>query len=266
MRRTLWAGVVGLTAAVGCGDGRTPSGGEGVVAHTDPAPDAPPTPTKPDLNQPFEQATTAAPGDSAPPPERTLAGKPTAALHLAVRKAWDEVKLNGSDPVRVTLNMDAGEVEFALFPDVAPNHVRNFLALAQVGYYDGLVFERVVRQEAVSADGAPVKVEFLTGGCPTGEGNPGQGHLGYFLRPEFGDLTHDEGTVGFWHEADDDAAGTRFYVTLGPCPVMDGRYTVVGKVSRGMDVLHKVAAGRTREPEFERPAAPAVIRKAEPAR
>lgn len=265
MRRTLWAGVVGLAAAVGCGDGRTP-GGEEPAAGAAPATETPAAPARPDPNQSFEQATTAAPGESAPPPERTLAGKPTAALHLAVRKAWGEIKLDGPDPVRVTLTTDAGEVEFTLFPDVAPNHVRNFLALAKVGYYDGLVFERVVRQEAVSADGTTVKIEFLTGGCPTGEGGPGQGHLGYFLRPEFGDLTHDEGTVGFWHEAGDDAAGTRFYVTLGPCPAMDGRYTVVGKVSRGMDVLHEVAAGRTKEPEFERPAVPTVIRKAEPAR
>lgn len=266
MRRTLWAGVVGLAATVGCGDGQTPSGGEGVVAETSPPPAAPMPPAKPDLNQSFEQAATAAPAESALPPERTLAGKPTAALHLAVRKAWGEIKLNGPDPVRVTLSTDAGEVEFTLFPDVAPNHVRNFLALAKVGYFDGLVFERIVRQEAVSADGAPLKIEFLTGGCPTGEGNPGRGHLGYFLKPEFSQLTHEEGTVGFWHEADDDAAGTRFYVTLGPCPAMDGNYTVVGKVSRGMDVLHKVAAGRTREPEFERPVVPTVIRKAEPAR
>jgi peptidyl-prolyl cis-trans isomerase B (cyclophilin B) len=262
MRRTLWAGVVGLATAAGCGDGRTPSGSEAIVAEATPPPEAP-TPAEPDLNQTFEQATTAAPGGSALPPVRTLAGKPTAALHLAVRKVWDEIKLNNPDPVRVVLTTDAGEVEFTLFPDVAPNHVRNFLTLAKVGYFDGLVFERVVRQEAVSADGTPLKIEFLTGGCPTGEGNPGQGHLGYFLKPEFSQLTHDEGTVGFWHEADDDASGTRFYVTLGPCPVMDGKYTVVGKVSRGMDVLHKVAAGRAQEPEFERPAVPTVIRTTE---
>ncbi len=263
MRRTLWAGVVGLAAVVGCGDGKTPVGGETAVAETAPTTE---TPVKPDRNQSFEQATTAAPGESLPPPERTLADQPTAALNLAVRKAWDDIKLNGPDPVRVTLTTDAGEVEVTLFPDVAPNHVRNFLALAKVGYFDGLVFERVVRQEAVSADGTPSKVEFLTAGDPTGEGNPGLGHIGYFLKPEFGDLTHEEGTVGFWHEADDDAAGTRFYVTLGPCPVMDGKYTVVGKVSRGMDVLHKIAAGKTREPEFERPVTPAVIRKASAAR
>src|SRR5205823_5555492 len=95
-------------------------------------------------------------------------------------------------------------------------------------------------------------------------GEPGQGHIGYFVKPEFSDLTHDEGTVGFWHEETDDSAGTRFYVTLGPCPAMDGRYTVIGKVSRGMDVLHKIAAARTKEPEFERPAVPTVIRKAGP--
>ena len=78
MRRTLWAGVVGLAAAAGCGDGRTPSGSEG-VDHRDPSPETPNPPAKPDRNQSFEQATTAAPGESAPPPERTLAGKPTAA-------------------------------------------------------------------------------------------------------------------------------------------------------------------------------------------
>jgi cyclophilin family peptidyl-prolyl cis-trans isomerase len=266
MRRTIWLGVVGLAAAVGCGDRRTPNVSEGVSA--DPVADAPGSPQKLDLNQPFEQATSpVGPASSGPPPERTLSGKPTAALQLAVRRAWGEVKFpeiaGKPDPVRVTLDTDAGEVEFTLFPDVAPNHVRNFLALAKAGYYDGLVFERIVRLEAVSADGSATKIEFLTAGCPAGEGNPSQGHLGYFVKPEFSDLTHDEGMVGFWHGADDDSAGTRFYVTLAPCPLMDGRYTVIGKVSRGMDVLHRIAAGRTREPEFERPEVPAVIRKAE---
>jgi peptidyl-prolyl cis-trans isomerase B (cyclophilin B) len=267
MRRTVSSVLVGLAAVIGCGRG-------GVVEERAEQPSAPAETagTSPaahlDWNQPFDQAASpVGPAGSLPPPERTLSGKPTAALQLAVRKAWGEVKFTETDgkpdPVRVVLDTDAGEVEFTLFPDAAPNHVRNFLALAKAGYYDGLVFERIVRQEAVAADGTPLRIEFLTAGCPAGEGEPGQGHIGYFLKPEFSDLPHEEGTVGFWHEQDDDSAGTRFYVTLGPCPGMDGRYTVIGKVSRGMEVLHRIAERRTREPDFERPVVPAVIRQAE---
>jgi peptidyl-prolyl cis-trans isomerase B (cyclophilin B) len=260
MRRIVWVGLFGL-AVVGCGKepvAEKPAEPPAQAAESSPAP-------RPDLNQPFDQAaTTAAPDESLPPADRTLAGKPTAPLQLAVRKVWDAIQLpdRPDEPVRVVLTTDLGEVEITLFPDVAPNHVRNFLALAKVGFYDGLVFERVVRQEFVAAGGEKTRIEFVTAGTPDGVGLPGTGHLGYFLKPEFSDVTHTEGTVGFWRDDADASAGTRFYITLGPSPLMDGKYTVVGQVSRGLDVVRAIADRPLAAPEFERPESPVVIRKA----
>ncbi|MFO0849031.1 MAG: peptidylprolyl isomerase [Gemmataceae bacterium] len=251
-----WA--VGLVAVVGCGQSEQ-------TASAPPSETPPQTAVTTRLALPFDQAcVTSAPTDSLPPPEKTLTGKPTAPLQQAVRAAWGQVTFTETagkpDPVRVVLNTDAGEIELTLFPDLAPNHVRNFLALAKVGYYDGLVFERVVKQQAVSTDGTTVAVEFVTAGCPAGDGTPGRGHLGYFLKPEFNDLTHGEGTVGFLREEDDASAGTRFYITLGKCPVMDGKYTAIGKVTRGLPAVERIAAAKTRDGEAERPETATVIR------
>jgi peptidylprolyl isomerase len=269
MRRVVWLGLAGLAMVAGCardGDEQVPLAGADPPAGTPDRPEPAPAPRTDLLDQPFDLAASPiAPVDSVPPPDRTLAGKPTAPLLAAVKEAWNRVRFpmtdGKPDPVRLRLTTDAGEVEFTLFPDAAPNHVRNLLALAAVGYYDGLVFERVVKREAVTTAGT-IRFELVTAGCPCGLGNPGQGHLGYFLKPEFNTLTHEEGTVGFWREDDDVSAGTRIYVTLAPCPAMDGKYTVVGKVSRGLEVVHRIAGGRLREPDLERPATPVVIRRA----
>lgn len=246
-----------LVLAAGLGCGATP----------DPAPTPPPAPeaAADRFHQSFDDATAPTTPDAAEfPPEKTLAGKSTAAVVADVRAAWDGIRFDGPDgklaTPRVTVRTAAGDFEVTLDPAAAPNHVRNFLALAKVGYYDGLVFERVVRQESVATDGSRTRFEFVTAGCPAGDGGRGHGHVGYFLKPEFGDRPHAEGTVGFWREDDDTSAGTRFYIMLGPCPAMDGKYTVIGKVSLGLEVVRAIAAAPVLEPDLERPAAPMLIR------
>ncbi|MCE9534182.1 MAG: peptidylprolyl isomerase, partial [Planctomycetes bacterium] len=104
-------------------------------------------------------------------------------------------------------------------------------------------------------------------GCPTGTGDDGYGHLGYFVRAEFQtDLKHQEGTVGFWHEEDPDSAGTRFYITLGPAPALDGKFTIIGQVTQGLDIVKRIAAQpvQSADPttaENEKPVKPATIKK-----
>ena len=206
------------------------------------------------------------------PPDVTSSGKSTGLLRLAVEEEWPKVRLVSPAtgelyPYRVVLATDLGEVEITLRPDIAPNHVRNFIALARVGYYDGLCFDRVVRQEADDGTGTVSRIDLLKAGCPLGTGEDGYGHIGYFLRPEFSEsVKHEEGTVGFWHGPDPTSAGCRFYITLGPAPLLDGQFTVIGRVTRGMDVVRAIAARPVLDPESpfesETPKEPVVIRKA----
>jgi cyclophilin family peptidyl-prolyl cis-trans isomerase len=212
----------------------------------------------------FEEATTnVLPAGFELPPDKTRSGQSAAKFASDVRKLWPSMStFNGSLPPRVTLETEHGTIEISFDVQAAPNHVRNFLALAKSGYFNGLVFERVVTQVAVTPDGQNLPFEFVTAGCPVGDGSPGRGHIGYFLKPEVSNIVHDAGTVGFWREDADASAGTRFYITLGPAPAMDGQYTIVGKVSAGLEIVRKIADAPPREPGSELPAQPVVIRQA----
>jgi peptidyl-prolyl cis-trans isomerase B (cyclophilin B) len=211
----------------------------------------------PTADVPFDQATTnVLPPGFDLPPDKTLAGKSAAKLADDVRAIWPTIKL-GENP-RATIETEHGSVEITFDAAAAPNHVRNFLALAKAGYFDGLVFERVVTQAFVNTDGATELLEYVTAGCPLGDGTPGRGHLGYFVKPELTEVKHAEGTVGFLREADGATSGTRFYVTLGPNPPLDGDGIVIGKVTLGLDVLRKVADA---EANGELPAKPVAMKK-----
>jgi len=167
-----------------------------------------------------------------------------------VEELWPKIKLTdatGKTIARTLLiETSEGPIEISLRPETAPNHVRNILALAELGYYDGLFFDRNVHQQA-DVDGDKSRFDLLIAGCPLGTGEDGYGHLGYSILAEFQpDLKHEDGTVGFWHEEDPDSAGTRFYITLGPAPALDGKFTIIGQVSKGLDVVKRIAAQPSR--------------------
>ena len=115
---------------------------------------------------------------------------------------------------RAMIETDHGNMEITLRPDLAPNHVRNFIALARLGYYDGLVFERTVHGRPL--DHPEIEVDIVEAGCPLGTGEVGVGSLGYWLKPEFSAEPHDIGTIGAPHGEEWGTAGCRFYVSLKP--------------------------------------------------
>ncbi len=219
------------------------------------------------FDQTFDEAVSTDVLDGQFPPEVTLGGKGTGRLRASIEERWPKIRLTDSanKPIPFTLKMETsrGPIEIALKPELAPNHVRNLLALVEVGYYEGLVFERNVQQE----DEAGRRSDLLIAGCPLGTGDEGYGHLGYYVRSEFQpDLKHAEGTVGFWHEEDENSAGTRLYITLGKAPAIDGKFTVVGNVTSGIDVLKQIAAQpvKSSDPESadnEKPVQPTLIKK-----
>ncbi|MFL5330663.1 MAG: peptidylprolyl isomerase [Gemmataceae bacterium] len=214
------------------------------------------------LHQPFGDAVLIQhPGNQQLPPDRTMAGLSTVRLRMEVERQWDTIRFvdaKGKPIVYLaTINSDFGTFRVQLRPEVAPNHVRNFVALANASYYNGLSFEHLISQDG---DGPDSHLEMVEAGCPLGTGEPGIGHLGYWLRPEVDEtLTHQPGSFGAYHDDEPETAACRFYITLTNAPAMDGNYTVFGQVVEGLDVVRTISKLPKVAGSFQ-PEKPAMIR------
>ena len=137
----------------------------------------------------------------------------------------------------ITITMENGDVIRAeLYPEIAPNTVKNFISLANKGFYDGLIFHRVI------------KGFMIQGGCPqgTGMGGPGYSIKGEFSQNGFqNDLKHTEGVLSMARSMMPNSAGSQFFIMHKTSPHLDGAYAAFGKVVEGMDVVNKIAETRT---------------------
>jgi peptidyl-prolyl cis-trans isomerase B (cyclophilin B) len=239
------------------------------VEAQEPAPANQKTDLDPRMHQSFAEATYAdPPANWQRPPDLTMTNKSVGKLYTEVVRIWDEIKYVSPQgkplAYRAVIETELGEIEISLRADLAPNHVRSFVALARVGYYDGLVFERTIHQ---AVEGRPDdRVEIIEAGCPVGTGDAGYGSIGYWLKPEFNaDALHEEGTVGASHGEEADTAACKFYINLHKAPFLDGNYTVFGKVTKGLIVARKILSLPVRNdpeyPEGDRPQKPVVMRK-----
>jgi cyclophilin family peptidyl-prolyl cis-trans isomerase len=179
------------------------------------------------------------------PPDETATGKPVHRILESVRANWDAIRFTSAAGKKITytalVETSDGTMQIALFGDLAPNHVRNFIALARAGYYDQLFVDRVIHEQDATTG---QEVHMLEAGCPLGTGETKGGSIGYWVKQEFAPadkMTHEEGTVGACRDSDADTAGTRFYINLTRAPFLDGNYTVFGKVVEGLDVMRKIA-------------------------
>jgi peptidylprolyl isomerase/peptidyl-prolyl cis-trans isomerase B (cyclophilin B) len=129
--------------------------------------------------------------------------------------------------VKITM-ANGGTILMELYPDVAPKTVESFLALTKKGFYNGLTFHRVVPGFVAQ------------GGDPKGDGSGGPG---YTTKAEFNQKKHLTGTVAMARAGHPDSAGSQFYICLAPQPFLDGKYTVFGQVTEGMDVVQKITVG-----------------------
>jgi len=134
------------------------------------------------------------------------------------------------DPI-VEVRTTKGTMVFELFPAEAPAHVFNLLELARAGHYDGLRFHRVVPDFVIQ------------GGDYRGDGNGGVTWRGEPLRHEFGPRKYLRGSLGMPRNADVDSGGSQFFVTHRPTPHLDGRYTILGELRQGFDVLDAIEVG-----------------------
>lgn len=133
----------------------------------------------------------------------------------------------------VTITMENGDIIKAeLYPQIAPNTVNNFISLINEGYYDGLIFHRVISGFMIQ------------GGCPDGTG---MGGPGYSIRGEFAyngfanELKHTEGVLSMARAMDPDSAGSQFFIMHKNSPHLDGQYAAFGKVIEGMENVNKIA-------------------------
>ena len=137
----------------------------------------------------------------------------------------------------VVIEMENGkEIEIELYPEISPITCENFEKLVKAGFYDGLIFHRVIRGFMIQ------------GGCPDGTG---MGGPGYQIKGEFAmngvknDLKHTRGVISMARSMMPDSAGSQFFIMHEDAPHLDGQYAAFGKVVSGMDVVDEIAETQT---------------------
>ncbi len=142
-------------------------------------------------------------------------------------KTVPEAKTSGESKEAV-IQTEKGEIVFKFYSEDAPETVANFIKLVKQGFYDGLAFHRVVPGFVIQ------------GGDPKGDGTGGPG---YNIKAEFNSRAHLTGTVAMARSMAPDSAGSQFYICLSRQQSLDGKYTVFGQVTKGMDAVQKIQKG-----------------------
>ncbi len=150
---------------------------------------------------------------------------------------YDQRRIKMAKNPIVTITMkDGGVIKLELYPDIAPLTVENFVSLVKDGFYNGLIFHRVI------------KGFMIQGGDPEGTG---MGGPGYSIKGEFeangikNDLKHTEGVISMARSMDPNSAGSQFFIMHKNSPHLDGMYAAFGKTIEGMDVVNRIAETRT---------------------
>ncbi len=153
-----------------------------------------------------------------------------------------EVKLVGPPPSlgpKAIIKTKFGDIHIKLYPDLAPNHVGNFIKLAKSGFYDGTIFHRVIPGFMIQGGDPNTKSSlrkdiYGQGGPKDEKGNP------ILLKAEFSDTPHKRGIVSMARANEPDTAGSQFFIVVEPSPFLDRKYTVFGEVTKGLGVADKI--------------------------
>ena len=147
---------------------------------------------------------------------------------------------------------DGQEMEFELYPEIAPITVENFIKLAKEGFYEGLTFHRVIKGFVIQ------------GGCPKGNGTGGPG---YTIKGEFksngvdNPIKHEIGVLSMARSMAPNSAGSQFFIMVGNMPHLDGQYAAFGKITKNVECALNIA--KTRTDHYDRPLTPVIIEKVE---
>ena len=156
------------------------------------------------------------------------------------------------NPIMTLTMADGGKIVCELYPDKAPQSVRNMISLANKGFYDGLIFHRVISGFMIQ------------GGCPKGTGTGGPG---YCIKGEFffngvkNDLKHKRGVLSMARSSSPNSAGSQFFIMHQDAPHLDGSYAAFGHVVNGIEVVDEIAAVAT--DWNDKPKTPVVMEKVE---
>ncbi len=171
-----------------------------------------------------------------------------AAQSIAPTKTKVSSEVKKQNPI-VLLQTNQGDIELELYPKIAPKAVKNFIELSKKGYYDGLIFHRVI------------KGFMIQGGDPTGTGRGGKSIYGHVFENEYApNVVFDKPGILAMANAGANTNGSQFFITVAPTPWLNGGYTIFGRVIKGMDVVHKIE--NTKTARGDRPVQKQVIKKA----
>lgn len=161
---------------------------------------------------------------------------PNAKLYVEGEIEVTDMERENGNPIFVITMADGSQMRGELYPDIAPQSVGNFIALANSGFYDGLIFHRVIPGFMIQ------------GGCPKGTGTGGPG---YCIKGEFAqngvanDLKHTYGVLSMARSMMKDSAGSQFFIMTSDSPHLDGAYAAFGKVLTGMETAEKIVSVKT---------------------
>ncbi|MEZ6071963.1 MAG: peptidylprolyl isomerase [Pirellulales bacterium] len=163
-----------------------------------------------------------------------------------VQEAQADIDFSKHD-YQIELDTSEGPIVLDLDPQVAPGHVRNMVALAKIGFYDGVTFHRVIQGFMIQ------------GGCPQGTGTGGPG---YNIEAEFNKTPHTAGVLSMARAADPNSAGSQFFICLGTHTHLDCQYTAFGRTAdqASLDVVRKI--GSVPVGAADKPKKPVTIRSA----
>jgi cyclophilin family peptidyl-prolyl cis-trans isomerase len=142
----------------------------------------------------------------------------------------------GKPTVLITME-SGGQVTLELWPDVAPGHVKNFVALSKQGFYDGQRVHRVEPKFVVQFGDPQSKTLAMN------DPKIGTGGSGKTIKAEFNKRPFERGVLGMARTSDPDSASSQVYLMLGDAPFLNGKYTAFGKVTKGMDVVDRIKVG-----------------------
>jgi peptidyl-prolyl cis-trans isomerase B (cyclophilin B) len=148
---------------------------------------------------------------------------------------------------QIELDTTLGKITLDLIPDVAPGHCKNIIGLSKIGYYDGVLFHRIIRGFMIQ------------GGCPLGTGTGGPG---YNIKAEFNKTPHEAGVLSMARTEDPDSAGSQFFICLDKHGHLDGKYTAFGKAADAASLAVVRKIGEVKTDRRDRPVSDVTIKTA----